>query len=772
MYRQKKNKTENRIIKNKLIPSPQRMNTKRLSLLVLTLLSSIGSLMAQVVSVSDARQTAASFFAASASARRGMAAGDGTLTLSHTGTTASGAPAYYVFSRGDGDGFVIVSADEGTRRAVLGYSPSGRFAPEASDAFRWLLDSYASGIDSLRRTPLAHRDRQRKALARIAPGGNAVEPLLGDIEWNQGAPFNGMTPTMDGEHLPTGCVITAVAQIMRYHCWPERGQGQVSYYWYGGKQTLSADLSQSVYRWDLMKAHADLYATDEERAAVALLMRDIGYAHHVEYDYRGSGTNIFPEVLTDNFGYDHDLQKVEGDGCSTNEWEQILRTEIKARRPVACGGGSTSGGHEFVCDGYDADGYFHYNYGWGGMNNGYYLSTATGFDASPDLVYNIKKDQGGTGRLSAYAKADFMWTEGNELSCDLGAFCWGNPQQRVEIGLALRNEGTGKVTYYDYCSGADYVGLTAMIFEESVRDGHYALFPVARIEGEEWETFYFRNLRQREVELIVKGGTCTFVNNNVYDGPDEGKVEVNGVFYTLDTENHTAMTTFKNDKYNSYSGRVVIPDEIAYEGVTYVVNAIGERTFQDCRDLTDVYVGRNVQVIYMGAFGSAALRSLTFAAGSMLYYVDGWAFNACDIPSVVLPEGTQILIMCAFQSCSMQRVVIPSTVVSFGQVAFNYCLNLKDVYVFWQQPPYAQEDLFSGLDCSGCTLHVPAGTTGAYAAALPWSAFRIVEDADAIRVPNAAPVTPAARWDLYGRPVFTPINGTIIIENGRKVLKP
>ena len=688
--------------------------------------------------------------------------------LVYTATTDKGEPAFYVVNKPAG-GFLILSAEEGTRKPILGYSNRGSFDYDQLPAnMKHVLMEYTRGISQLKVASPKLKQLKHESLRKAAATGGAIAPLLGDIEWGQGWPYCLMCPELNGSLCVTGCVATAVAQIMRYHKWPEQGKGEVSYYWYEGEQTLTADLSQSVYQWDKMLPSYTAESTTEELYAVALLLRDVGYAFKMSYSPNESGTTFYPMAMVENFGYDRDLKMMECNYCSTEEMEAILRSEIDAGRPVCIGGGSSGGAHQFVCDGYDANGYFHYNFGWNGIANAYLLSTATGFDSSPSLEYNIKKDEGGTGALSLYQKDDFKWTSGNRISCNFVLWSRG-ATNTADVGFALRNKATDEVQYFKYSSttitGGRGNGISSMIFSNQVADGEYTLYPVAKISSAtEWETFTSPDLRQRYVDLKVSGGVKTYENNNLQDPLDDGKVDVDGVYYILNEETLTASVTYRNARKASYKGEVVIPDEIEYEGKTYQVTELGASAFEYCSEMTGISIGKNVQSIAMGAFSICDVEKVTFAEGSKLQAIGGWAFNGCTkLTEFTIPEGCLIINMCAFQTCyKLTTLTIPSSVYYIASGAFNACNGLQDVYVSWENPAIGVtviSDAFQGGYTSTCKLHVPAGTKDLYAAIAPWSEFIIVErvkplagDANIDGVVDVADITGIASYILGTTP--------------------
>ena len=205
-----------------------------------------------------------------------------------------------------------------------------------------------------------------------------------------------MCPIIDGQHAPTGCVATAMAQVMYYYKWPEQGRGIVEGYYISGKGVDEAtDLSKSIYQWNLMLPQYTTGASKDSREAVALLLHDIGRSVHMDYDSLESGASshyVIP-VLTTNFDYDKGGRFLQRNFCSTEKWEDVLRSEISNGRPVMYSASNGSASHEFVCDGYDDKGYFYFNYGWNGASNGYYLTSATLFNIGQEIIYGIEKNK-------------------------------------------------------------------------------------------------------------------------------------------------------------------------------------------------------------------------------------------------------------------------------------------------------------------------------------------------------------------------------------------
>ncbi len=312
-------------------------------------------------------------------------------------------PAYYVFNQDDNSGFVIVSGDDRTDD-VLVYSNEGSFNPETVNPnFRFWLDYLAesiSTIDSL-------DDAGVTSLKTNAASVTEIKPLLGNTAWEQGTPYNNLCPIdiWDNTRSYTGCVATAAAQIMRKWEWPKVGVGSKTYTWENYAYTkvlqrveLTANFGETEYDWDNMLDHYQGVKYNEQQAlAVATLMYHCGVACEMMYGGdKAYGSGSFTELMADGlnkyFSYTYDRllstyseREYTSNGKTpmpegmTVEWkapasrfEELFNADLEAGRPIILGGvDSSEGGHEFVCDGRDADGKFHINWGWEGVGNSY-----------------------------------------------------------------------------------------------------------------------------------------------------------------------------------------------------------------------------------------------------------------------------------------------------------------------------------------------------------------------------------------------------------------
>ncbi|MDY6348544.1 MAG: C10 family peptidase, partial [Bacteroidales bacterium] len=315
----------------------------------------------------------------------------GGLELDTVFRTPSGHNAFYVFNAPRG--FVMVAAD--TRVApVIAYSSESQFhGGNMPESLQELLEGYVMqvqyAIDSVdaasaRETALMWNIFLSGELPQPARSQSAVPPLLRTL-WNQNSPYNSMCPADPAGpegHVYAGCVATALAQIFKYWLQPANGLGSNSYNCnftsegYGNYGFLSVDFTTGNYNYNMMPNSLS-NATSEEIAEVAKLIYHCGVAVEMKYGANGSGAfdSKALSALKNFFGYTT-AQLVKKTAYTDPEWKSLLKSELLQMRPVYYSGSGSSGGHAFVCDGFDENDMFHFNWGWSGSNNGYYTLTS------------------------------------------------------------------------------------------------------------------------------------------------------------------------------------------------------------------------------------------------------------------------------------------------------------------------------------------------------------------------------------------------------------
>lgn len=355
-------------------------------------------------------------------------------------------------------GFVVVAGDDEVPTPVLGYSDGDAFdlATAAPGALYW-LGALSNDICALRNGLTSDAMAPQTANKSAQ---EAVAPLLGGIMWGQSEPFNNLCPLDGDKRSVVGCVATAMAQIMKMHEWPFNGSGTKRYTASSLGKNLTVNFGTTYYDWAAM---LDVYTsgyTDAQAQAAAKLSYHCGVS--VEMDYTGdesgaSSTNV-ADALINNFRYDSDVTFYSR--CMpTAEWTSLILNELQAGRPVYYSGSGTGGGHAFVCDGYDGDSYFHFNWGWNGVSNGYFLLSALsplaqgiggnsdGFNNSQDIVIGIQKP-------------DSQTETRRSLLCL-------NTTPAVSTSATQRNtEFSVDLTYYNACS-ISFTGSVAIAIEDA-----------------------------------------------------------------------------------------------------------------------------------------------------------------------------------------------------------------------------------------------------------------------------------------------------------------
>lgn len=319
---------------------------------------------------------------------------------------------YYVFPNANSKGFTIVSGDDRLPE-IVGYSSQGSYdennLPEGFISFMKAYQNLYNKVnldDAEALKNLAEIKAWRNKKNASAETSSAVAPLLGNIEWDQTSPYNNMCPRYDSVHVAaTGCVATAMAQVMAYYKYPKQLKADIPGYvnrWNGIPMEIpTITREEGVYDWDNMlpKYNKEANATQQQKDAVAKLMYHCGAAVQMNYGPE-SAAAVSASKLAKYFGYDADLMMdLNRSTFSLDKWMQIIDTELAAGRPVLYSGQASDGGHQFICDGKDGEGLYHINWGWSGSQNGY-------FDLSL-----LNPEKGGTGSGSS--------TEGYNRLCSM-----------------------------------------------------------------------------------------------------------------------------------------------------------------------------------------------------------------------------------------------------------------------------------------------------------------------------------------------------------------
>ena len=440
---------------------------------------------------------------------------------------------YYVFNMVDADAFIIVSGDD-RAQLVLGYGKGQFNTMDVPCGLKWLLGLYKEQMEYLH----AHPGVQVKAPSQsLTTSGELYLPLI-TSDWSQGHPYNDQCPTYHGEYCVTGCIATAMAQVMYFWRYPESCPSVPGYKltW----ETLPT-LPATTFDWNNMLDRYTGQYTDQQAAAVAKLMRYCGQSASMDYGVNGSGAQVKSQLVGMRLmGYSCNGM-VDRNRYSTSAWLSMMKSDLAAGCPILYSGSGGAGGHAFVVDGYDGGiDMFHINWGWASKGNGYFA---------------------------------------------LGAF-----------------------------------NVEGMTFNSS-----------------------------QQMLCRVKPGSIQ--TSSDYD------FTVNGIYYKYAENHDEAIVTYKDSEFNTYSGDVVIPKQVTYNGKTMTVTAIGKSAFRNCPDLTRVTLPNTVKLL------------------------DDYAFRSCPaLTTVVIPDALETIADQVFTNCiSLQEIYLPRTVSRIGYKAFLNCTGLQKV---------------------------------------------------------------------------------------------
>lgn len=319
--------------------------------------------------------------------------GDVRLVHAEPSKVLPGANDYYVFNIRGGGFVIICGEDRGAR--LLGYSTQGHLDfNNLPYNFKGLLDSYKREIEFLQTYDAPDLVPARSSGTKLKKTFK-VDPLI-KTNWGQELPYCLQCPVYNGEYCVVGCVATAMAQVMKFWEYPTSCNGVSSYFCYDIGQTVDElpattfDYSLMLpsychWDWDAGALVQDTY-TDVQAQEAAKLSRYCGQAVHMGYSPEGSGAYTSDQLAAmKSFGYNADAQYVRkgsawgwgDDNYTTSEWEGMMKAELNLGRPILYAANDpAAGGHAFICDGYNDEGFFHYNFGWYGTCDGWYVSTA------------------------------------------------------------------------------------------------------------------------------------------------------------------------------------------------------------------------------------------------------------------------------------------------------------------------------------------------------------------------------------------------------------
>lgn len=552
---------------------------KKVLLLTFAVLTSLLSATARIIPAQEVLPRAMAVMNAGAASVRGEAGAARQYTL-HLTKKAEGTPIYYVFASENG-GFLIAGADD-RACALLGYTDNGSYEDALGNpAFcDWLTDcqnalTWLSQQPEVASAPRIAKQDMLIEGADDKPSllvqGNApkaltfpssVAPLVGDILFNQDAPFNNDCPEYTpGSKSAVGCAATASAIICKYYQWPATGEGSNSYTW--NQQTLSMDFSKEKFDYSKIRKNYSGSYSKEEAAEIAKLSYDLGVAMNMNYGASsGAYDHNIMQALTNHFRYNKGTIYKSRDYYTSEEWNEMLKSELSQGAPIymTAQNVAQNSGHAFIVDGYDNQGLYHLNWGWGGMSNGYFSidymnpnyagigGVVGGYNGSQGIYYGLRPDKTGTSKATyelVLGKPIILDEETDALTATV--INYGNANSSGQLGFAAIMDG--KVVGYSVSDAAipGFMRLTLRLsdfFEqlgltEEMFDGGKvcSIYPV-QLDGDELKT----------LRGLLPAYDCMFLSKN-----EEGDLSY---AYNEDMQPIiVGSVSLKNTPYEGYSAR-------------------------------------------------------------------------------------------------------------------------------------------------------------------------------------------------------------------------
>lgn len=495
------------------------------------LLMASAAVWAEPISRDAAQQLARDFLSQRSpqNARRSIRAARNTLALKPVSTEAY----YYVFNVGESHGFVIVSGDDRTE-PILGYADADTFDEQHMPLnMKAWLQGYA---DELRWLD-AHPGSAQHRAPRMVTIKNVIHPLLATI-WDQGEPYNDDCPLfLNSNRSLTGCVATAMAQVMYYHQWPAATTKEIPAYqcernWGGSHVSVNAIPANTAFDWTNMQLSYDGSEIAAQKKAVSTLMAAVGASVEMDYaDSRNKGSSaalaLCDDALKTYFDYSATTTYVDRENYYLDDWMELLYNELAQSRPVLYGGQSSGGGHAFVVDGYDGAGKFHINWGWNGSNNGFFLisvlnpynntgsgasSSEDGYSSGQEAVIGIKMNEGETDPLvkTPPMHGNISAVNGNRVT--FSAWTSLTETETFDFGIGYVDQDgtvhylTGYDSGYSLSFGHGFPSVDVAV--SGLADGTYHIVALCRIHGtDEWIPYVNANVNY--ALAVVAGGSIT-----------------------------------------------------------------------------------------------------------------------------------------------------------------------------------------------------------------------------------------------------------------------
>ena len=612
--------------------------------------------MAEPINSKKALEIATGYLAESGAPRRAAAQ----MSVQPFQTDRQGNPLMYAVNNG-GDGYVIVSGDDRMRQ-VLVYSNSGSLdLDDMPSNMRYWLQSLCADMQLLIDAGYQPQvvDSRRAAVA-VKP---EILPMLSSL-WGQNTPYNDLCPMDDNGRTLTGCVATAISQVLYYHKKVRQAdipsQPLRDTEAYEGERGISVpalNAADYVIDWDQLIDIYDETSSDSQKQNIAKLMYFCGAAVRMDYGSDVSlayDTDISP-VLIDYFGFSKGTRLVSRSSYTEQQWAELMYNELKNGRPVIYGGSGTSGGHQFVIDGYDGNELFHVNWGWEGRYDNFVALSVLNSDGNfpigarestaefaSDQGAVINAEYGGTApaaqRLSFYSSR----IDKNKILFDLINNT--GYENSFDVCMAYKDLKTGKTDYFDNSKATfkdlknGYYGTYSFTFTTPyppAANNEIIVYPVSRVVGtDEWLTISDPVLEYAKVSYDAEGNVTLSLyptenltasisvdGNNFAGSTQKIKAAVTNtgdekqltIFFWVKTDpNYFDNTKVEEQKYDAYAGITALKDSTHVEIIpftpttegTYYIWVTKDREGKEVLAQSQVTINANPHVVNGLAFSS------------------------------------------------------------------------------------------------------------------------------------------------------------------------
>ncbi|MDE7347628.1 MAG: C10 family peptidase [Muribaculaceae bacterium] len=658
----------------------------------------------------------------------------------------------HVFNAEDNGGFVIISGDDRIR-SILGYSDTGSIDLENLPCnVHWLLDGYESTISSLQASETAS---SLETITQNSVSDRPDIPALLSTEWGQNAPFNNNCPILNGQHCLTGCVATAMAQIINYHKWPLCETAEIPGYTTFTNKIILNQLPPKEFNWEDMN--------DQE---LADLMLYCGQSVNMNYGLQESATSStrVPHALTDLFNFSKGALDEERKYYSNEEWIELIYDQLKNKYPVFFRGeGHTGSSHAFIVDGYE-NGLFHVNWGWNGNYNGYFSlddlnpTVDSSYSLNQEMISYIcppaKVEDTTKSKIVVHnitcSQSHIQRTDKNaafppvRISAILASDLTINAD--VQIGFAMYDgDEIVKVLLEESClmypSDNDLNHYEDIIFPADIPVGSYRLMAVNRMTDDEgW--LPDSKSHARYIDVSITDNDISFQpvkkGNDGVENINYGYPIIDGLKYRLVSEYDTYRAYLQPlDAETDYPEEIFIPDYVEYD--TFRFKVFGEEGYPF---LLNNRVTSISSPVSLNISGCSNLESIEFREGVLNTEK---IYDCPKLKKISYPASCRVIQQignCPSLSEISYQNLYPLEFMKdeSGMIlSEQYLPALSDVYFHGDEPPLIENGTISSD--TAIRIHIIQGLKDAYIVC-GWPEANIVED--------IKDVAESVKWDYIG----------------------